>query len=142
MKRFLAYLPLLALMACGGGADPEPDISGTYEMTEYVTPGAGGSGTVTYTFPYTNPQNNLVYTGKVKVVKSTESRLGIVYTIGVEGRTSLTDSLTLSIRSGGGQFQMYDGNTKVGTVDATSFLYDSRTQVGTQTLQFIIKAKK
>lgn len=142
MKRLLVYLPLLALMACGGGADPEPQIAGTYEMTDYVTPGAGGSGTVTYAFPYTNPQNNQVYTGTVKVIRGTGSRIGIVYTIGIQGRTALSDSLNLTVRSGGGKFEMYDGNAKVGTVDATSFLYDSRTQVGTQMLQFLIKAKK
>jgi hypothetical protein len=142
MKRLLVYFPLLALMACGGGTDPEPEIAGTYEMTEYVTPGVGGSGTVTYTFPYTNPQNNQVYTGTVKVVRSTESRIGIVYTIGIQGRTSITDSMQLSVRSGGGKIQMLDGTTQVGTLDGTSFTYDSRTQVGINTLQFGIKAKR
>ncbi len=142
MKRLLYCLPLLTLLACGGGVDPEPEIAGTYEMTQYTTPGANGIGTVTYNFPYTNPQNNQVYTGSVKIARNADNRVGIVYIIGIQGRTPMSDSLNLSLRSGGGKFEMYDGANRVGTIDETTFNYDSRTEIGTNTLQFSIKAKR
>lgn len=142
MKRLLIYLPMLLLTACGRETDPGPQIAGTYEMTHYTTPGPNGVGTVTYVFPYTNPQNNQVYTGSVNVVRQTDSRIGVVYTIGIKGRAQVADSLQLSVRLSGGKFDLLDGSTKVGTVDGTNFDYDSRTQIGTNTLQFVIKAKK
>ncbi|GAB3572018.1 hypothetical protein GCM10027578_31360 [Spirosoma luteolum] len=143
IKRMIPVVLMGLLVGCTGGGDPEPAISGVYTITQYVTPSVGSATSITYNFPYTNPQNNQVYTGVVSVGSRPGGKLMMAYGFGIQGYLPRTDSLLLSVRSAGGQrYDMYDGANKVGTLDNTTLSYDSQTLINSQLYDVRIRAKK
>lgn len=89
--------------------DPEPQLAGTYTISTYrVTLGTqtipGSSGTVLVTGP-TNNQIDI--------------------TFNLTGLGSF-DSDNVEVRKNGGSYDMYDGTTKVGSINGTDFSIDAQ----------------
>jgi hypothetical protein len=131
---WIALLFLLTVSAClpdkiGKKDDPEPDLSGTYQVTEVqVTEISNGNRT-----QFVPP----TISGTINVTKVDNSNVNV--SINVTGALTLRESGPIVVQKASGKtYDMYENNTRIGTIDGTEFRFDVSTTDG----RVVIVARK
>lgn len=142
MKKLLPALLLLLTAACTP-KDVLPDLGGIYQIAEITKPGNGLTDNTIIKMPYLNPNDNQTYVGTIVVVRQGDSRISVAYSQGVKDRPMVVDTLgRFSLKSVGSGYDMYDGSTKVGTVDSHTFDYYTEQTINNRASRYGIKATK
>ncbi|QIP11534.1 hypothetical protein G8759_02250 [Spirosoma aureum] len=92
-----------------GKKDPEPDLAGLYQITNFVNDG------VTLI-----PRSGV--SGRVNVTKDSDNQIGISFSITNNGQTSNVDGGIVSIsKSSGSSYDIVENGTRIGSIDGTNF---------------------
>lgn len=124
----LILLLLLTVTAClpdkVGKKDPEPELAGTYRMTNFVSDG------VTLI-----PRQGV--SGTVNVVKNNDTQLSVSFSVSNAntGQSSTSNPEVVTIRkSGGAVYELVENGARIGSVDGTNFSLNYSTSTGSVTL--------
>ncbi|QHV99025.1 hypothetical protein [Spirosoma endbachense] len=105
----LLWLVIACLPEKIGKKDPEPDLAGTYQITNFVNDG------VTLI-----PRSGV--SGRVNVTKDSDNQLAISFSITNNGQTSNVDGGIVSIsKSSGSSYDIVESGTRIGSIDGTNF---------------------
>jgi hypothetical protein len=92
-----------------GKKDPEPDLAGIYQITNFVNDG------VTLI-----PRSGV--SGRVNVTKDSDTQIGISFSITNNGQTSNVDGGVVFIsKSSGSSYDIVENGTRIGSIDGTNF---------------------
>jgi hypothetical protein len=92
-----------------GKKDPEPDLAGIYQITNFVNDG------VTLI-----PRSGV--SGRVNVTKDSDTQIGISFSITNNGQSSNVDGGVVFIsKSSGSSYDIVENGTRIGSIDGTNF---------------------
>ncbi|MBO0936461.1 hypothetical protein J2I47_07870 [Fibrella sp. HMF5335] len=116
MKTRLIILLYLSVSAClpkkKAGNDPEPQLAGTYQISRFVSDG------VTLI-----PRSGV--SGQVLVVKDSDTKLSISFTVTNNGKTTSTAAQAVTIsKANGTSYTLVDNGASIGSIDGMRLSLD------------------
>lgn len=115
----IALLLLLTIAACSDKKDPEPELTGTYQMTRLVDPISNTD----VTLPSVVNGRNV--SGTIDVVQLSDTRYTWQGFITANGRATPGDVVPIELRKATGRaYDIIDNGTRTGSIDGTEFTID------------------
>lgn len=124
-KALIALLLFLAVAACSTKKDPEPDLTGTYQMTRLVDPASN----IDVNLPTVINGRNV--SGTIQVVRLKDTQFTWQGFITVNGQTTPSNVVPVELRKASGRtYDIIDNGTRTGSTDGTEFTIDYMEKTG------------